>query len=794
MGYHTIPIAPKGKFPAWIRDGKWIHTLEWQKWRDEAPNEDDFTYWCTMPRANLGVVLGTRHGEHQLVAVDIDVTDPDEVAELVGTLPRTPMEKKGAKGTTLFFLASPEVRSRGYRTKTKVPLADLLTGNATKQTVMPPSVHPDGPIYKWVGDGPVPIGELPILTPEALDEFHEMLESLGWKEGAEATSDEHGNRAKIARSADFEDDPFAAVKVDALANLELWVHDLTIYGLESGAAGYRAVPDFRPSGSGRRTEDRKKSLSITPTGIRDHGDKGYSAIDLVMATEKLGEAAACAWLEERLYDDQAHEVQIIAGPSAKSDVYTTESDLDDDELIEEEHAGNDIPQFERIAPHDPSKPWTDLPTHSDPIMALGMYLKDGKEDGLNVFALTAALSLYSTAIGRLYTTPVQSGAVNLYFLGLAPSGTGKTRFIKRQEDVLISAGMESSLGPAEWTAGTVFENHVMRQPITLCLVDEFGDTMQRMTDPKASPAQQSRAKPIKEMYSVGFSTYRTSEMAQRRAEVINAPHVSFYAMSTPEKLYDNLTEGQLEEGFINRWMFVPSQAKPPSRDELRERFAAMDSGGNIAIPNYIVGILRHARQSRDPYGEETRFSHPSMLAQTSGGAVEPLIVDWEGDHVKTLWVDYAAHCASPETCTSEVIRNLYARAAENALRIATILAVSHIAMNRQKPTISFEDLQFAIRFVDWCVRANYENVSRGIGAGSKYAELQDKVLEYIRKKHRTHRETYNNFRNRVDGPRAMQDILTMLIESGLIMKNEQENSRGRPTPVYIARKVRKLDA
>jgi hypothetical protein len=791
LGYHAIPITPRGKFPAWIRDGQWINTIGWQKWRDEAPSDDDLAYWSTMPQANIGIVLGTRLGDHQLVAVDIDVEDPDEIADLMGTLPVTPMEKRGAKGTTLFYLADPEVRSRGYRTKSKKALADLLTGNATKQTVVPPSVHPDGPVYTWVR-GPVPVDELPILTADHLDEFHEMLESLGWQEGEETELDEHGNRVKIAKSADFSDDPFAAVKVDALAHLDLWVSDLSLYGLTKSAAGYRAVPDFRPSGSGARIEDRKASLSITTTGIKDHGDdKGYSAVDLVMATEKLSDHEACSWLEDRLYDDTiAPRQNIIAGPSSIS---ANDDDPEDFSDIDEEDLSDELVEFEHVTSHDHSAPWRELPTFCDPITIIAEHIQGRAKNDLEAFSLMGALATYSTVIGRQYSTPFKQGSLNLYMLGLAPSGAGKTHYVKAPADMLHAASLSLMIGPSEWTAGTVFENHVERQPIALCLIDEFGDTMQRMTDPKASPAQQSRAKPLKEMYSVGYGFYATSDMAQRKSVSIRAPHVSILAMSTPQKLYTNLTEEALEEGFVNRWLIVPVQGKKTTKAQREAELMAQlvadgQVQGNTRTPNHIISILKGAQTARDPQGEEHRFSNPSSLAGLSAGELEPLRVDWASEGAQRLWAKYAVHCLSDELCKTEIIRNLFARSAENALRIASVFAVANHAYKGHALEVTEEMIDFAIRFVEWCSRSNYAQLGQNIGGSARTAGVRDKMLSYIEAKPRTRRQVVKNFKGRVDTVKDIDAHLQLLLEAGLIMKNESSNEHGRATVRFIARK------
>ena len=68
-GWSIIPLA--GKRP--IIKG-------WQRFNHEMPGEDQVAEWCRRyPDANVGLAVGPASG---VVAVDVDVTDPDAVAEV----------------------------------------------------------------------------------------------------------------------------------------------------------------------------------------------------------------------------------------------------------------------------------------------------------------------------------------------------------------------------------------------------------------------------------------------------------------------------------------------------------------------------------------------------------------------------------------------------------------------------------------------------------------------------------------------------------------------------------------
>ena len=58
------------------------------------------------------------------------------------------MQKKGAKGITLFFSYNGEV-NRTFKKSGQTVLEILSTG---RQTVLPPSLHPNGMFYVWEGE------------------------------------------------------------------------------------------------------------------------------------------------------------------------------------------------------------------------------------------------------------------------------------------------------------------------------------------------------------------------------------------------------------------------------------------------------------------------------------------------------------------------------------------------------------------------------------------------------------------------------------------------------------------
>lgn len=138
-GLSVIPLRARDKAP--IPKG-------WQKYSKEKPSPDDISRWSQIKDANIGVVLGEASG---IVAVDYD--EHPEFWELVAEmLPVSPIKKRGAKGYTAFYRYNGEKNAsfkyKNPKTGQVDTVIDILSDG--RQTVVPPSKHPDGYDYRYL--------------------------------------------------------------------------------------------------------------------------------------------------------------------------------------------------------------------------------------------------------------------------------------------------------------------------------------------------------------------------------------------------------------------------------------------------------------------------------------------------------------------------------------------------------------------------------------------------------------------------------------------------------------------
>ena len=316
LGFHPLPINATNKLPAEYIGGTWHGLPIWQKYRDRKIEWGECEHMSGWPEVNIGLVLGSRVGQHAIIAIDIDARETRSVEDIVSCLPFSPMAKVGAKGVTLFFRGDVNLKSTNYARETEQSremLCEILTGNRARQTVVPPSTHPDGMTYRWLR-GPTAAIELPILEMDDVSVLEETLQNLGWK--PHGNNGVAGHRAKrvIERPHAKSDSPFNELNSGALQNLELWVPQLGLYKLQSkqGSFGYKAVATWRESSTGKPVHIRKTNLHITPMGIRDFGaDVGYTPIDLVMSAMSVNFDSAYAWLSERVYGEFVSSAGIL---------------------------------------------------------------------------------------------------------------------------------------------------------------------------------------------------------------------------------------------------------------------------------------------------------------------------------------------------------------------------------------------------------------------------------------------------------------------------------------------------
>lgn len=180
-GYSAIPVMPGSKVPGCIRFGKWQPASDWQRFGARRPTRIETEIWCSWSDAGVGVVCGGP-SSHYLIAIDIDTEDNQILSAIRFSMPTTYVQKRGAKGRTLFFRGPRIDKSKSWNINGQ-RACDLI--GPGRQTVLPPTTHPHtGTPYKWICDAleDVDFDELPELTPQHVEVINEALRPFGYRE------------------------------------------------------------------------------------------------------------------------------------------------------------------------------------------------------------------------------------------------------------------------------------------------------------------------------------------------------------------------------------------------------------------------------------------------------------------------------------------------------------------------------------------------------------------------------------------------------------------------------------
>ncbi len=774
LGFSVLPLIPadwsshagRGKCPGEYRSGGWQGMSKWQRFRDSTPSAFELGLWSKAPGANIGVLMGTvARKDLHVVSLDFDAKDADDLDTLLGAAPASPMVKRGKTGETRFYLAPKTLRSKPYDGPDG-RLIDLLTGFDTRQTVIPPSIHPDtGKPYVWLA-GPVRADELPVLTDDDMTALEEALEQCGWSRERKSGNAENRIKREYAENSIDPDDIWSEVKREALSRLADWVPALDLYGCRPARGGYEAVATWRASSSGQRIEDRKLNLSIQRDGIKDFGTNDtYSAIDLVMAARDCAQAEATDWLRERLGLKDDGVVIALSCPEIPDN-----SDHDLPEPLRRKEAAISAPVVTMsqgylakptteaftlpAGPADSTAPTSDLPDHltRNPglLGALTDWIADSARKPQRAGALLAALELVGTAAGRKYAGPTLTGT-HIYGLFLAPSGAAKDHPLKCIGRVLHACTMGAHYGPSGFMSMSALINRITRQPLTLTCIDEFGAFLGRINGRKASTHEKAITGVLRTAWGSSFDTMAPPEWAGRVGEPIHSPALSIYGVSTHEEFFQNLEGGDVFNGFLNRFLILSTHSRVIERDPAADK---------MVVPQSVVDGMLDIYTSGNPLTRAT--SHASI-------ADAPMIV--------VPWADKFAHGAYQ--ALGERIERMeqdsvfFTRTAEMAQRLAVIRA---IGIDPANPKVTLEDMDWGRDVAVWSAQRMIEESGEFMHE-NEHDQHMTTVRSIVRKAGEISRSDLVKRVHRQMDSRRLEGVIKMLIDGDMI-----HETRG-PIPV-----------
>jgi hypothetical protein len=285
-----------------------------------------------------------------------------------------------------------------------------------------------------------------------------------------------------------------------------------------------------------------------------------------------------------------------------------------------------------------------------------------------MMAFAVGLAVAGTLIGRRVEGPTQN-ATHLYLMIVGTSGAGKDHSLAMGEDLMRSVGASALLGPQTFGSAPGFLKDLARQPLQLLLMDEIGDEWKLIGSQGQNLFVSMIFGELKKAYN-SFKIVRTAATVNRDSVEIVCPAVTIVGASTPKKFWTGLTSAEFEDGFVNRMMILPYMGlRPPERLVPREA---------LMVPAALTMKLKKL------------YVSTPIIDQKPDLGVRTTVIGW-GPGAAEVYSAYSAKIDGLEETGRPGEFNLSIRGCENAVRIATIIAVG-----RGSPVVEREDIERGI--------------------------------------------------------------------------------------------------
>lgn len=327
-------------------------------------------------------------------------------------------------------------------------------------------------------------------------------------------------------------------------------------------------------------------------------------------------------------------------------------------------------------------------------------------------ALTSAIGLIAGIAGRCYN--VSSTGLNQYLLFVAKTGTGKEDGPKGIERLLAALrplipSVDDFIGPGAFASGQALIRVLDQRPSFVCLLGEFGLTLQALNDPRAPAATLMLKRVLLDLYSKsGWNNVLRSTAysdAEKNTRTIFAPNVSFVGDTTPETFFDSLSTADISDGLIPRLHIVEYKGQRPSRN--RKAGAKPDKALVDTLANLVTTSLNMANNN----------------------ACQPVALDPVAQRMMDAFDEECDDHMRRET--HNVVIQLWNRAHLKALKIAALVAVG---CDVHQPTINERIAQWAIDFTragTEVMLKRFETGDIGSGEGKQAVELRRVVEVYF---------------------------------------------------------------
>jgi len=734
-GYSVLPLLPNSKRPAI------------EKWSDfcvKHADEETFNRWLKWKDCNIGVCLGVASN---LVAIDLDNDIGGLHAKIEALLPPTPVAKAGAKGKTLFYSYNGQ-KSQGF-SKDGERVLDILS--VGRQTVLPPSVHPDTKQpYRWLTENTLEntpsmaLPHIPIQTINNISMLFQKPEERTFNEPRHLVVYEDTTRQEVM-------DALGYIPSD---DYDIWIHIGMCLKDKFGEAGFEMWNSWSATSTKYDAKHmRSKWQSFHNSGLTIATlyhyamDNGYSCVPASYLDPVF---------DEITINGHGPKTQVAVAAQPKAEIVKENIPiLDQPKQIER----ISFPPELLMAPGLPGK-ISDLINRTalmpQPVLALG-----------------ASIAMAGTLMARKVRSETNL-RTNFYIIGIAPSGAGKDHprtIIKRMMHDTGIGNLELGV-PASGAgiASALLKNGESRG---LMVWDELGRTLKQYSSWRAGNHEREIMTALIELFSSAQSVYLGKSYAnhdgKNPTKAIDQPCLSIYGTSVPLHFYEALSGSEAIDGFLSRWLIFESKDYTMEEEAPEKVFSE--------IPQYMIDICKY-------WKEQPFYAEKGGGNIADGTRVVPRVVyatSAANAYLKSFATEMRKKAMQAEL-EGKSSGAIWSRAGEHARRLAL---VAH-----EGDQIELKVAEWAVNLAKFC--CNYMAMAiEDYVSSTELESITKRILRSIRDKSRSMSDPWTT---RADLSRSFQgvqarvrnEILGSLIERGEIVEEKTVKTGGRPSLRYKA--------
>jgi len=713
-GYSAIPLYHRSKKPHFQAGSNWA-----QVYCNRLATEAERDTWLAYPDANVGICLGPASG---IMALDFDNDVNGMQARIIDMIPDSPVKKRGAKGFTAMYRFSGEA-SKGLSVD-GVRVLDVLASG--KQTVLPPSLHPDnGRPYEWIT--PATLEDTP---PEALptipaDVYREVLALFAPKYITPAWQQ---RPIPTPARGEGDDELWSALAFIPPDDYDMWIQVGMALKQEMGQRGF-TLWDRWSARSG------KYDSRVMPGKWAS-----FNRADITVGTV-YHLAKVHGYVSPPPEEPRPRAVFVLPG----------------DELPA---VRPPQPAATAISPEILNAPGL--------VGRTMRWILETSIYPIPLLALAASIGAVGVAMGHKVQSPTRL-RTNFYTLGIAASGAGKDHARKAVASLFATANMRPYIAGSPASGAGLLTGLRENSGKAIIFWDEIGRVLSNLNSRQAGTHQRDISNYIMEIFSTADSEYAGVQYANHDGKMkrtpIDQPCLCIYGTTVPERFYQGLSGEDALDGFLARFLIFES---------LEYQLHPRKNVEDISLPPDAL-VAEYAAWRDAPSNHSPMGNMDGVLR------IAPRVVPYtpEAEDLISAYMEAMRLKAYEESVARTGLSPMYARAAEHAIKLAL---VAH-----EGDAIGEEAMRWGIAVAGDCVNRMVEAIRQNVSS-NEYEKTQKRVLKVIVERGGEwigHSELIRSTRE--IAPRTRTEVLQNLVDGAMIeMRQEDPGKNGKPVRFYRA--------